>query len=84
MRTKKFLLAMILFLLPSTVYAQNQNERIQTLYVKSGMDKQVKQLPLLIQTGVDRALEEDGRIKQMPRNVMLDAFQGQIQHAHPI
>jgi hypothetical protein len=71
MRTKKFLLAMILFLLPSTVYAQNQNERIQTLYVKSGMDKQVKQLPLLIQTGVDRALEEDGRIKQMPRNVKL-------------
>lgn len=71
MRTQKYLWVMILFLLPSVAYTQNQNERIQALYVKSGMDKQIKQLPLLIQTSVDQALEEDDRINQMPRNVKL-------------
>lgn len=80
MRTQKFFWVVILFLLPSIVCAQNQNDLIQSLYIKSGIDKQVEQLPLLIQASVLKALEEDDRIKELPRHTK-SALSGSVQEA---
>ncbi len=70
MRIKAMLGAILLSLLPVISYAQNQNDAlIQELYVKSGMEKQMEQLPLVIQAAFDRAvLEDDFRIQELPKN----------------
>jgi hypothetical protein len=80
MKAKTILFLIFLFMLPITVHAQNQNELIQSLYLKSGMDKQIKQLPLLIQAGIEKAFEEDDRINQLPRHTK-SAISGSVHQA---
>ena len=80
MRAKTILWMIFLLMLPVIAKAQHQNERIQSLYVKSGIDKQVRQMPLLIQTGVIEALEQDDRIKDMPRRTK-SAISGSVQQS---
>lgn len=80
MKAKTILFTIFLFMLPVIAHAQNQNELIQSLYIKSGMDKQIKQLPLLIQASVEQALKEDNRINQLPRHTK-SAISGSVQEA---
>ena len=81
MRTKACLLMILLCLSPVVAYAQNQNDAlIQALYVKSGLEKQVEQVPLLIRAGLDQEVLENDRIKRMPRKAIA-AISGALQEA---
>ena len=80
MKAKTIKFTIFLFMLPIIAYAQNQNELIQSLYLKSGMDKQIKQLPLLIQANIEQALEKDDRINQLPRHTK-SAISGSVHEA---
>ncbi|MEJ2658212.1 MAG: hypothetical protein P8012_13640 [Desulfobacterales bacterium] len=80
MKAKTILLMIFLLMVPIIAHAQNQNDLIQSLYLKSGMDKQVKQLPLLIRAGVEQAFKEDDRINQLPRHTK-SAISASIQEA---
>jgi hypothetical protein len=80
MKAKTILFTIFLFMLPAIANAQHQNKLIQSLYIKSGMDKQVKQIPLLIQANIDQALEKDDRINQLPRHAK-SAISSSVQEA---
>jgi hypothetical protein len=80
MKAKTILWMMILLMLPAVAHSQNQNELIQSLYLKSGIDKQVRQLPLLIQSSVAQALETDDRINELPRHTK-SAISGSVPEA---
>lgn len=80
MKAKTILFTIFLFMLPIIVHAKNQNELIQSLYLKSGMNKQIKQLPLLILASIEQALEKDDRINQLPRHTK-SAISGSVQEA---
>lgn len=70
MRIKATWWTVILFLLPMTALAQGQKEAlVQEVYTKSGMEKQLQQLPLVIQAAVDQALREGHLLEQLPRQV---------------
>jgi len=71
MRLKILLLAIAFFVLPNTTTAQESKEALlQDLYGKSGLEKQIVQLPMVIQVGFDQAVATDDRLKAMPRNVI--------------
>ena len=60
MRTKAWLGMLLLSLLPVLAYAQDQHEAlVQELYVKSGLEKQMQELPLSIQAGLDQPLTRE-------------------------
>jgi hypothetical protein len=80
MKAKTILWMIVLLMLPVIAHAQNQNELIQSLYLKSGIDKQVRQLPLLIQSSVEQAFEKDERINDLPRHTK-SAISGSVQEA---
>jgi hypothetical protein len=80
MKAKTILWMMVLLMLPAVAHAQNQNKLIQSLYLKSGIDKQVRQLPLLIRSSVAQALETDDRINDLPRHTK-SAISGSVQEA---
>jgi hypothetical protein len=80
MKAKIILFTIFLFMLPAIAHTQNQNKLIQSLYLKSGMDKQIKQLPYLIQSDVDQALNKDDRINQLPRQAK-SAISGSVKEA---
>jgi hypothetical protein len=42
------------------------------LYIRSGMEEQMRQLPLAIQGGLDQARNHDNRIQQIPQDVYLN------------
>ncbi len=70
MRIKAMLGAILLSLLPVMAYAQNQNDAlIQELYIKSGLEKQMEQLPLVIQADFDQAVREDQRLQRLPKGL---------------
>ncbi len=72
MRTKTCLLMILLSLAPVIAYPQNQEGAlIQELYTKSGLEKQIAQIPLLIQAGFDQAAAEDQRTKGIPEDFSL-------------
>jgi hypothetical protein len=80
MKAKTISFSIFLFMLPIIVHAQDQTKLIQSLYFKSGMDKQVKQLPLLIQANIEKGLEKDDRINQLPRHTK-SAISGSVHDA---
>ena len=68
MRSKTCLWAILLSLLPVLSYAQNQNgSQVQELFVRSGMQKQLEQLPSLVQTMFNRSVQEDEKGRKLPR-----------------
>ncbi len=68
---KAWLLTFLLAGVPFLAYAQNQNEAlVRELYAKSGMEKQLEQVPLMIQAGFDQAALEDDHIRQLPGNLI--------------
>jgi hypothetical protein len=70
MRFEKLLVMIIVSLLPISVYAQIQNDaQVQELYVKSGLEKQLEQLPLVIQATFEQASQVDKRVQKLPGNV---------------
>jgi len=71
MRLKILLLVVVFFVLPATAIAQDSKEALlQDLYGKSGLEKQIVQLPMVIQVGFDQAVAGNDRLKAMPRNVI--------------
>lgn len=70
MRLKKLLLIIIVSWLPITVYAQIQNDtQIRELFVKSGLEKQLEQVPLVIQATFEQASQADKNIQKLPSNI---------------
>lgn len=71
MRLKTLQWAIVFFVLPVFSVAQDNKEAlIQDLYGKSGLEKQMGQLPMVIQIGFDQAAEMDDHLKATPRNVI--------------
>ncbi len=71
MRSKFCLWAILLSLLPVISYAQNQNNsQVLELYAKSGMEKQLRQLPSLIQTLFDQSVAQDEQARKLPKEVL--------------
>jgi hypothetical protein len=71
MRLIALLLAIVFVVLPGTTTARDSKEGLlQDLYGKSGLEKQIVQLPMVVQAGFDQAAETDDRLKAMPRNVV--------------
>lgn len=70
MRLKALLCASILCLLPLAAGAQGSDDAlVRELYVKSGMEKQLRELPLVIEATLEREAMEDDDIKKLPSNV---------------
>lgn len=73
MKLKTLLSAIVFFALPIVALAQDTKETlIQELYRKSGLEKQVDQLPMFIQLGFDQAVAADNRLNGMPQSVIAE------------
>jgi len=71
MRSKICLWAILLSLLPIISYAQNENNsQILELYVKSGLQKQIDQLPSLMQALFDQSVPENEEIQKLPKSII--------------
>ncbi len=73
MRAKIWLGVLLFSFLPVMAQAQNQHETlIRELYAKSGLEKQVQQLPLVIQAGIEQPpMEGEGYSKPPPQIIAL-------------
>ncbi|MHC1728869.1 MAG: DUF2059 domain-containing protein [Syntrophobacteraceae bacterium] len=70
MRAKALLCALISFLVPMVVCAQTSDDAlVRELYAKSGMEKQLRDLPLVIQAALEREAREDDDVQKLPANV---------------
>jgi hypothetical protein len=68
-------------LLPIISYAQDQHDAlVQELYLKSGLEKQIEQVPLLIQASFNRTAPGDERVQQLPKNLAA-AMKASVQEA---
>ena len=71
MLSKIWLWAILLSLLPIFSYAHDQNNsQVLELYVKSGMQKQVEQLPSVIQALFDQSVPEDDQARKLPKEIL--------------
>lgn len=71
MRLKTLMWALVFFVLPVAATAQDNKEvLLQNLYIKSGLEKQIMQLPMVIQVGFGQAVATDPRLKAIPRYVI--------------
>ena len=71
MLSKIWLWAIPLLLLPIFSYAHAQNNsQVLELYVKSGMEKQVQQIPSVMQALFDQSVPEDDQARQLPKEVL--------------
>ena len=70
MHSKILLWSVVWVLLPVVATAQDAKEAlIQALYVKSGIERQMSQMPALLQVGFDQAVASDERLRELPRAV---------------
>jgi hypothetical protein len=71
MRFKILLWIILLSFFPGLAPAQNDKDAlVQELFIKSGMEKQFEQLPLIIQAGFDRLAKEDEHLQKLPKNLL--------------
>ncbi len=71
MIAKACLWLVVLFLLPGGAFAQGPDDAaLQEVYLKSGMQKQVEQIPLVIQAGFSQAASRDDEIQKLPANLV--------------
>ena len=71
MLSKIWLWAILLSLLPIFSYANDPNDsQVLELYVKSGMENQVEQLPSVIQTVFDQAIPQDDQARKLPKEIL--------------
>jgi len=47
-----------------------KSDMIEDLYVKSGLEIQIKQIPSIIQSGIDQAINKDTNNRKLPRRVI--------------
>lgn len=72
MRAKAWLGMLLLSLLPVMAYAQDQHEAlVEELYVKSGLEKQIQELPRSIQAILDQPPITGDRLHKAPQQVLL-------------
>ena len=73
MRLRAVCVVILCLFVPVATMAQDHKDAlIQDLYNQSGMEKQIGQLPMVIQIGFDQAVESDGRLKTIPRGDLED------------
>ncbi len=71
MRLKTLTTVIALMAVPFALMAQDHKESLlQDLYSLSGMERQMEQLPMIIQVGFDQAVDADNRLKALPRGVI--------------
>jgi hypothetical protein len=71
MRIKVWLASILLLLFPIAASAQSQKDAlVQELYVKSGMEKQLAQIPAIIQADFDQAALKDSHLQDLPKNLV--------------
>ena len=71
MRLKILLWTIVLFALPAAATAQESKEAlIQTLYIKSGIDQQARQVPDSIQAGFEHGVSTHKRLREMPQGTI--------------
>jgi len=71
MRSKICLWATLLSLLPIISYAQSRNNSpVQELYVKSGIEKQLGELPSVIQAIFDQSVQANDHARKLPKDVL--------------
>ena len=71
MLSKIWLWAILLSLLPIFSYANDPNDsQVLELYVKSGMENQVEQLPSVIQTVFDQSVPQDDQARKLPKEIL--------------
>lgn len=76
MLPKIYTLVVLLSLLPAAAGAQDHKaELVEQLYHRSGMARQMDQLPLIIQTAFDQAVADDPRFQPLPRSVLAEMRQ---------
>jgi hypothetical protein len=81
MRLKICLWVILVSLLPITGYAQTQKDSpVQELYVKSGLKKQLEQLPFIIQAAFEQAGQEDDSVRKLPNNI-ISTIKASVQEA---
>ena len=69
MRLTPLLWSIIFLVLPIAAMAQDSKEvLVKELYVKSGLEKQMGQLPMLVQAGYDQAVAADDNLREMPQS----------------
>lgn len=84
MRTKLLVWTILLSFPAIPAYGQDQHASlVQELYVKSGMEKQLEQLPLVIQAAIDEAVQKDENLNKLPNNVS-SAIKGQAGQAFAV
>ncbi|MCL4502504.1 MAG: hypothetical protein M1438_11725 [Deltaproteobacteria bacterium] len=73
LRLKAWLVMLLLILLPAVAYGQDQHEAlVQELYIKSGLEKQMRELPASLQAGLDQPpITGDRLIKPDQQVIML-------------
>ena len=70
MRTRTWLLAILLTFVSIIANAQDANEAlVRELYVKSGLEKQIDMLPAAILANIDQEFGKDQQMKDLPKNV---------------
>ena len=71
MLSKIWLWAILLSLLPIFSFANDQNNsQVLELYVESGMEKQVEELPPVIQSLFDRSVPGDDQARKLPKEIL--------------
>ncbi len=83
MRIKSWFCCVLFLLLPLTVSAEKAKDAsLRELFMESGIEKQLEQMPLLLEDGFTRAAQTDGAVRKLPdaivqimRRSMHDAFE---------
>ncbi len=71
---KKWLILIVIVLIPSysvRAYDKN-NDLVCEVFVKSGLEKQIKEIPGAMESGFDKALNEDADLEQMPKHILTE------------
>ncbi len=71
MHLKTLVWTIVLFVSPVSTMAQDNKEMLLLdMYSKSGLEKQIEQMPMIIMAGFDQAVVRDDRMKAMPPRVI--------------
>lgn len=65
-----WVLVFLFFFSQTVSAASSKNDLIAELFVKSGMDRQLQQMPLVFQAGFDQAVNNDDRLLKLPKHIL--------------
>jgi hypothetical protein len=67
MNTRKLAISVFFVCLPLIAYPQSQHDSlVEAVYVRSGLQEQIEQVPLVIQAGFDQARKEEDSSSKIP------------------